>query len=171
MEEAAPYSPLLRRFTAMVLKEVKLKGEFVMRITVKWEEQLEDGEWDGRSRRSTQEPQDGFWAATIALVAPVMQVLNLPDDYSFNTAVAELKASYDDDDNQIVSAKFRKNTKAGPIVFETPPLAESGNYAEQGLMSPEMKIAVGEMEKRVLDYAAGKNWKTQESPQMALEVQ
>ena len=155
-EDSAPYDLPARRLLSVAVKDVKVKKEPALRITVTWEQQREDGEWDKFRFASTQEPRHTFWPAMSSVTPHALSVLNLGADYVDNAMAVSVKLSYDDDDHMIASAKVRKLTIAGEGFLETPAVAKDGDY--ESFLAPDYAEVLEDLQKEALAFANGVTW-------------
>lgn len=151
-EDQAEYTPVQIRLKSVVLKDVKVKKEPAIRVTVKWEKMRDDGSWGAMGYASTREPQMDFWTAIEDLLPHALLLLELPTDYSKNCGVTAVKMSYDEDGNQIATTLVRKLTASGECKLETSDLPASGDY--QTFQTQDYHMALLAVEAEALQFAA-----------------
>lgn len=151
-EDQAPYELPVLRLKSLHIKEVKVKKEPAIRITVAWEKQMPDGSWDAMRYGSVREPQADLWTALCGLFPNAWAVTQLTQGIGNVGSVVGVKMSYDDDGQQTATVLLRMLTNAGPVLIETPALPAAGDY--EYLQTADYHQALLAVQAEALQFAA-----------------
>ena len=138
----------------MRFKKIKFDGDTVTLVTfdarAKWEKE--------ETVTSREAPHPDFIAALGALVEPVLDLCELPEDYGLGLTVRGVSFSEDDDGNRgaVVTSLKTLDTVSAPMALNTPHVSERANNDGECSMPPALDRALRALEREAYGFLQGK---------------
>lgn len=135
-------------------KKIKYDGEVLTLVTldsgVKWEKE--------ETTTSREAPHPDFIAALGALVGPVLELCELPEDYGQGLTVRGVSFSADEDGNRgaVVTTLKQLDTVPAPLVLNTPHVSERPDADGVCGMPDDLSDALDALEREAAAFARGK---------------
>lgn len=140
----------------MRLRKIKHKAG---KTEIHWTTTVEDtGDETKSELTSFDDPEPEFVTAMEALAADVLEICELPDDYTIGMDVTGLSLSYTDDDRMGATITALKGLEEAnsPLVINTPHLPEIDFDDPNPQMTPGMERRVDDLIERAKRFIGGK---------------
>lgn len=140
------------------IKKVKKNSKGV--VTIHFQRPNGD-EWDDFTMACKSPPHPDFLAAFAALVPNVIEICELPQDYTDGLVVSGVSFSYKDEDNMgaVITAQKTLKTHPAPFILNTPhkpvaPYAEGGD--DSACLTSSCVMSLEHLQDEAMAYIGGK---------------